>query len=65
MTTIPSPWPFCQWGIDILGPFPKATGKRQFIIVVMNYFTKWVEDESLADITANKVISFLWKNVIC
>ena len=26
MTTISSPWPFAQWGIDIMGPLPQ--GKR-------------------------------------
>jgi len=65
MTTIPSPWPLCQWGMDILGPFPKETRRRQFVLVVVDYFTKWVEVEALADITANKMISFLWKNMIC
>jgi hypothetical protein len=44
--------------MDILGPFPKTTRKRQFVLVVVNYFTKWVEAEALADITTNKVISF-------
>ena len=51
--------------MDILGPFPKTTGKRQFVLVVVDYFTKWVEAEALADITTNKVISFFWKNIIC
>jgi hypothetical protein len=64
MITITSLWPFCQWGVDILGPFPKATGKIQFVLVAVDYFTKWVEAKVLADITANKVISFLWKNII-
>jgi hypothetical protein len=51
--------------MDILGPFPKETRRRQFVLVAVDYFTKWVEVEALADITANKMISFLWKNVIC
>ena len=36
MTKIPSPWPFCQWGMHILGPFPKATRRRQFVLVVVD-----------------------------
>jgi hypothetical protein len=65
MTIITPSWPLYQWRTDISGPFPKTKGKRQLVLVAVDYFTKWVEAEALADITANKVISFLWKNVIC
>ncbi|XP_038986795.1 uncharacterized protein LOC120112114 [Phoenix dactylifera] len=41
LTSISSPWPFAQWGIDILGPFPLATGQKKFIVVAIDYFTKW------------------------
>jgi hypothetical protein len=50
--------------MNVLGPFPKATGKVQFVLVAVDYFTKWVEAKILADITTNKVISFLWKNIL-
>ncbi|KAI3461303.1 hypothetical protein Pfo_017966 [Paulownia fortunei] len=62
---IESPYPFAQWGMDIVGPFPPATGQRKFLIVTVDYFTKWVEAEPLARITEKEVIKFLWKNVIC
>ncbi|KAI3446714.1 hypothetical protein Pfo_003379 [Paulownia fortunei] len=62
---IESPYPFAQWGMDIVGPFPPATGQRNFLIVTVDYFTKWVEAEPLARITEKEVIKFLWKNVIC
>ncbi|KAI3448541.1 hypothetical protein Pfo_005206 [Paulownia fortunei] len=61
---IESPYPFAQWGMDIVGPFPPATGQRKFLIVTVDYFTKWVEAEPLARITEKEVIKFLWKNVI-
>ena len=60
-----NPWPFCKWGIDLLGPFPQATGQRKYLIVAIDYFTKWKEVEPLAKITAQKVEDFVWKNVIC
>ncbi|XP_020675858.1 uncharacterized protein LOC110094864 [Dendrobium catenatum] len=53
------------WGIDILGPFPIATGKRKFIILAVDYFTKWVEAEPLVKITEANSKQFLWKNIIC
>ena len=51
LTSITSPWPFQQWGLDILGPLPIGKGQCKFIIVVVDYFTKWVEAEPLATIT--------------
>ena len=41
LNPISSPWPFAQWGLDILGPFPQATGNRRFVLVAVDYFTKW------------------------
>ncbi|KAL0313126.1 UNVERIFIED_CONTAM: Ribonuclease HI [Sesamum radiatum] len=60
-----SPCPFDQWGLDLVGPFPQATGQRKFLIVAVDYFTKWVEAEALAKITEKEVIRFLWKNIVC
>ena len=40
LNPISSPWPFAQWGLDIIGPFPRATGNGRFILVVVDYFTK-------------------------
>ena len=51
LTSITSPWPFQQWGLDILGPLPLGKGQYKFIIVAVDYFTKWVEAEPLATIT--------------
>ncbi|KAI3444854.1 hypothetical protein Pfo_001519 [Paulownia fortunei] len=61
---IESPYPFVQWGIDIVGPFPPPTGQRKFLIVIVDYFTKKVEAKPLARITEKEVIKFMWKNII-
>ena len=45
-----SPWLFVQWGLDIVGPFPRAAGNKRYLLVSTNYFTKWVEAEPLANI---------------
>ena len=50
LNLVNSPWPFAQVGLDILGPFPQATGNRRFVLVAVDYFTKWAEAEALADI---------------
>ncbi|GKC19581.1 reverse transcriptase domain-containing protein [Tanacetum coccineum] len=44
LTPITSPWPFYKWGIDIAGPFPEGLRKVKFLIVAMDYFTKWIEE---------------------
>ena len=64
LTSITSPWPFQQWGLDILGPLPIGKGHCKFIIVAMDYFTKWAEAEPLATITEQKIRNFVWRAVI-
>ena len=56
---------FTQWGLDIMGPFPMAVKQLKFLVVGIDYFTKWVEVEALATITKKNVRSFVWKNNIC
>ncbi|CAN1285112.1 Transposon Tf2-6 polyprotein [Linum perenne] len=64
LQAIVSPWPFAQWGMDILGPFPEASGKRKYLIVAIDYFTKWIEAEATASITAKQVEKFTFKHII-
>uniref|UniRef100_A0A2N9HGN5 Uncharacterized protein n=1 Tax=Fagus sylvatica TaxID=28930 RepID=A0A2N9HGN5_FAGSY len=64
LNPLSSPWPFAQWGIDIVGPLPRAPGNKKFLIVATDYFTKWVEAEPLAHIRDTDAKRFLWKNVI-
>ena len=55
LTSITSPWPFQQWGLDILGPLPIGKGQCKFIIVAVDYFTKWAKAEPLATMTEQKI----------
>ena len=65
LTSINSPIPFAMWGMDILGPFPTASGQRKFLVVAIDYFTKWIEAKALAKITTKQIAQFFWENVIC
>ncbi|GKA74495.1 reverse transcriptase domain-containing protein, partial [Tanacetum coccineum] len=65
LTPITSPWPFYKWGIDIAGPFPEGPGKVKFLIVVIDYFTKWIEAKPVTTITGNQVKKFVWDNIVC
>nr|GFA29153.1 reverse transcriptase domain-containing protein [Tanacetum cinerariifolium] len=65
LTPITAPWPFYKWGIDIAGPFPEGAGKVKFLIVAMDYFTKWIEAKAVATITGGQVKKFVWDNIVC
>ena len=54
-----APWPFAQWGLDILGPFPLRTRQMKFLVVGIDYFTKWLEAEPLAKITQQNFKNFV------
>ncbi|XP_057803219.1 uncharacterized protein LOC131018518 [Salvia miltiorrhiza] len=42
--------PFDKWGIDIVGKLPTAPGGKCFLIVAVDYFSKWVEAEAVGKI---------------
>uniref|UniRef100_A0A2N9FQQ7 Uncharacterized protein n=1 Tax=Fagus sylvatica TaxID=28930 RepID=A0A2N9FQQ7_FAGSY len=64
LNPLSSPWPFAQWGLDIVGPLPRAPGNKKFLIAATDYFTKWVEAEPLSNIRDVDTKRFLWKNII-
>ena len=64
LNPLSSPWPFAQWSLDIVGPFPKAAGNKRYLLVGMDYFTKWVEAEPLANIRDVDAKKFVWKNIV-
>ncbi|KAL5540600.1 hypothetical protein UlMin_043549 [Ulmus minor] len=43
-------------------------GKRyrmKFVVVAIDYYTKWVEVEPLSEIMEARTTSFVWKNIVC
>nr|XP_034909787.1 uncharacterized protein LOC118045297 [Populus alba] len=51
-----SPWSFAMWGLDVIGPVNlKASNGHRFILVAIDYFTKWVEACSYAHVTQKVV----------
>ncbi|GJS96335.1 reverse transcriptase domain-containing protein [Tanacetum coccineum] len=54
LSPITSPWPFYKWGIDIAGPFPEGPGKVKFLIIAIDYFTKWIEAKPVATLLATR-----------
>ena len=35
-----APWPFAQWGLDIMGPFPTAVQQLKFLVAGINLLHK-------------------------
>ena len=48
-----------------MGLFPIAVRQLKFLVVGIDYFTKWVEAEALATITEKNIRNFFWRNIIC
>ncbi|KAD4586075.1 hypothetical protein E3N88_23676 [Mikania micrantha] len=51
---------FDVWGIDFVGPFPLSKGNR-YILVAIDYVSKWVEAQALPTNDARVVLKFLKK----
>ena len=51
--------------MDILGPLSKALEAVKYLLVAIDYFTKWIKERPLQEITANEVEKFTWKHLIC
>ena len=64
LNPLSSLWPFAQWGLDIVGPFPKAMGNKKYLLVGTDYFMKWVKAEPLANIRDVDAKKFVWKNIV-
>ncbi|XP_057760925.1 uncharacterized protein LOC130981349 [Arachis stenosperma] len=63
LSLLTSSRPFSQWGVDLLGPFPVGPGQVKYLIVAIDYYTKWIEAEPLASISSSNCRKFLWRQV--
>ena len=66
LNAMSSPWPFVAWGMDVIGLIePAASNGHRFILVVNDYFTKWVEVASYKAVMKKVVTDFVRNNLIC
>ena len=54
---------FDVWGIDFMGPFPPSVGNL-YILLAMDYVSKWVEATTCSKNDANIVVGFLQKYIL-
>ena len=66
LNALTSPWPFLVWGIDIIGKIsPMSSNGHEYILVAIDYFTKWVEAASYVRLTMARVAKFIRSHIIC
>src|SRR2546421_445754 len=62
---IPVHEPFHRIGIDFVGPLPRSKNGNRYIIVAMDYLTKWPEARAFPEATAEVTAQFIYENIIC
>ena len=65
MGTITATYPFEKISWDIMGPLPLTPRGHQYILVVTDLFTKWVEAFPLPNTTANTLATILMNEIVC
>ena len=56
---------FERWNIDIVGPLPLSESGNRYIIVTVEYMTRWPEAKALPQVKATDVADFIYENIIC
>ena len=57
--------PFYQIGLDFVGPLPATEKGNKYIIVAVDYFTKYPEAKAVKEATAKEVSTFIYEEIIC
>ncbi|KAM1593133.1 hypothetical protein ACFX1Z_036529 [Malus domestica] len=60
------PWPFRGWAMDVIGKITPSSGaaKHAWVIVATDYFIKWVEAKSYAELTSKEVCDFVEEHIV-
>ncbi|XP_071695454.1 uncharacterized protein [Rutidosis leptorrhynchoides] len=65
MISVLSAWPFSKWGIDLVGPLTEAPGGYKWLVVAIDYFTKWTKAKPLITRTGKHIEKFVWEHIVC
>ena len=56
--------PFYHIGMDVIGPLPLTLLGNRYIIVAVDFFSKWVEAQALPEANAQAIADFLHRDII-
>ncbi|XP_055803455.1 uncharacterized protein LOC129872511 [Solanum dulcamara] len=66
LNAMSSSYPFVAWGMDIIGQIePDTSNGHIFILVFIDYFTKWEKAALYKSVTKKVVVDFVRNNLIC
>ncbi|CAG8617896.1 1501_t:CDS:1 [Paraglomus brasilianum] len=54
-----------KWGVDTVGPLPRTQNGNEYLVVAVDYLTKWPEARALPNKQADTVASFIVDDIIC
>jgi len=57
--------PFYHIGIDVIGPLPITLSGNRYVVLAVDFFTKWTEARSLAHANAQSISEFIHEDIIC
>jgi hypothetical protein len=52
-------------GIDIVSKLTLTQGNYSFIVVAVEYFTKWIDAKHVTNVSLATIQNCLWQNIIC
>lgn len=55
--------PFDKWGMDFVGPINPPSNGKSYILICIDYVTKWVEVKAMTHARDNKVVEFLYEQI--
>jgi hypothetical protein len=63
--SIVKPWPFRGWALDLIGEIKSSSSKGQrYILLGIDYFTKWIEAMAFPNVDQEVVINFIQNHII-
>src|SRR3954451_11033268 len=57
--------PFYHLGIDVLGPLPQTLQGNRYVILSVDFFSKWPEAKAVESANAHSIAQFIYDEIIC